>query len=184
MADPGKKRQWWEHKTPHQKKCVHCGEAFLTRIHNRKSCSPACNHQYRLAYRRQYRADHPIPKKGRRRVPSVLGHAGSEKRQGLKVKIDLGIGELPEWFHATCQKHDCSMSELARAAVKYSLTGKVTIAPRPAVKRARLLQVTVNISDAIALRDDYEKNNSRSQPAYMRRLLWQLKACLDPPVGG
>ena len=102
----------------------------------------------------------------------------------MKINVDLGIGELPAWFHATCAKHNCSMSELTRTAVRYNLTGKVTIAPRPAVKRARLLMVTVNISDAIALRDDYEKNNSRSQPAYMRRLLWQLKAVIDPPVGG
>ena len=183
-GNPGK-TQWWHASTPYKRTCVHCGAAFVTRLHGKKTCSPECQHLHRLAYGRQWRADHPIPKKGRRRVlPAVLGHPPRLDRHGTLIRCDLSSGDLYAWFHATCEKYNCSMSELTRAAIRYTLTGKVTIAPRPAVKRTRDLQVFVPVEDAIALRDESEKHGDRSQGAVLRRVLWKLKAVLDPPVGG
>lgn len=47
-------------------KCVHCGEEFVKRVYNQIYCSKRCrdrakylrNTEYRLAYTRQYYADH------------------------------------------------------------------------------------------------------------------------------
>ena len=183
-VDPGKS-QWWHSSEPYERSCLHCGTAFVTRLHNKKTCSDKCRHGHRTAYGRQWRADHPIPKKGRRRVlPATLGHAPSVERQGVFVRFDLRAWDLFEWFHSTCKKHDCSMSELVRAAVRYSLTGDVMITSKPEPKRPRQLQIYIPVEDAIALRADADRHGDRSQGAILRRVLWQLRATLDPPVGG
>ena len=184
MADPGK-TQWWHASTPYERQCVHCGAAFVTRLHGKKTCTPACCHLHKLDYGRQWRADHPIPKKGRRRVlPAVLGHAPISDHHGTLIRFDLVSADLHAWFHDACQKHNCSMSELVRAAIRYAITGKVTIAPRPDVKRARFLQVHVPVEDAIALRAESEKHGDRSQGAVLLRLLWKLKAAIGPNFTG
>ena len=180
LVDPGK-TEFWHARTPFNRTCLHCGKAFITRLHGKKTCSPECSRLHRLDYGRQWRADNPIPKKGRRRVlPAVLGHAASLARQGVFVRFDLRSGDLFSWFHATCEQYGCSMSELVRAAIRCTLTGDVTITPRPEPKRPRQLQIYIPIEDAIALLAESEKHGDTSQAAVLRRALWRLKAVLDP----
>ena len=184
LVDPGKS-QWWHASEPYKRSCLHCGTAFITRLHNKKTCSTECRHGHRIAYGRQWRADHPTPKKWRRRVlPATLGHGPSLARNGVLIRSDLRAGDLFSWFYSACGKYNCTRSELVRAAIRYAVKGDVVITPKPKPKRARQLQIFVPVEDAIALRVEAEKHGDKSQGAVLRRVLFTLKATIDPPVSG
>ena len=60
----------------------------------------------------------------------------------------------------------------------------MVITPRPEPKRPRQLQTYISIEDAISLRADADRHGDKSQGAILRRVLFALKAAIDPPVSG
>ena len=94
--------------------------------------------------------------------------------------------DLAEWLWKTCRRLECAPAALVRCALDYDRTGraKVERAQRwrgRSVARPRLtvrLSVLQNAHLATAIRRPGYGGKSRA----LRRMLWRLKAVIDPPV--
>ena len=95
--------------------------------------------------------------------------------------------DLSSWLWETCRRLECAPAAVVRAAVDLDRTGlfKIERAQRWRARSVARDRLTVRMS----VRQHAHLVSAIKRPGYggasraLRRLLWQLKAAIDPPVG-
>ena len=207
MAD--RAGEWWQTAEPRTGACRWCGEPFTTRARQRRYCggtyreaarrsrsktwasrtpeatrryrakaSPAARlHDNRLRLRRR-RADRPwITRDAAGRRVCVGG-----SRTCVRLTDDLWT-----WVLATCARRGCTRAQLIRAAITYDQTGRVVfITPLRLRDRGVARQdnhpITIHLSARLRLYLAGKTRRRGHQARAVRRMVWALRAAIDPPV--
>ena len=161
--------------------CRHCGADFLTIRSNRVFCEKECAYQALLKRLRtpQHRAAERQRTRGNRtwvvRRPATL-----------PIRVDVNLpADLAEWVQGVSKDRSTSVSEVLRAAVQYAQNGSTELLPlrmHPS-PIARHNRTHLSTMQGVFL-DDLVATEGKTRSQVMRRLLWRLKAAIDPPVSG
>lgn len=211
MAGP-EEGKWWE-TLPRTGACRRCGGAFTTRASQRRYCAGACRkaalrerraqaycavknaevcrrwrannlEAVRWRDRRRNRAASRVARPWITRTPDGQRAPVGNVRMTVPLTRDLAV-----WMYATCQRLECSPPSLARVAVDYDKSGRVVVGKQQAWRDRRggppggSLSVLMSLRQRAHLESAIGRAGHGGASRAMRRMLWRLKAVLDPPVG-
>ena len=199
--------------SPRTGECRWCGGVFTTRNSKRRYCADRCRKAALRSRRakaycaiknaeacRRWRADNLDASRwsDRRRNraasrvarPWITRTPDGQRAPVGGVRMDVPLTrDLAAWMYATCRRLGCSPPSLVRAALDYSTTGRVTIG-RQQVWRdrrggppGRSLSVLMSVLQRGYLESAVGRPGHGGASRALRRLLWQLKAVIDPPTG-
>ena len=111
---------------------------------------------------------------------------GRRVRAGDAVSSFVVTPDLAEWLWETCRRLECAPAALVRCAVDYEASGRLQInrASRwqgRSTERARLT-IRLSVLQAAHLESAIRRPGYGGKSRALRRMLWQLKAAVDPPV--
>ena len=107
-------------------------------------------------------------------------------RAGDAVTSFVVTRDLSSWLWETCRRLECSPAALVRGAITYDASGvfKVERASRWRGRSTSRERLTVRMS----VQQDAHLSAAK-RPGYggrsraLRRMVWSLRAAIDPPVG-
>ena len=123
----------------------------------------------------------------RSRRPWIARDAGGRRvRAGDTVMSFVVTRDLGVWIWAACRRLECAPAALIRCAIDYDRTGLVAVARAQrwrgrSTERDRLT-VRMSVRQAAHLASAIRRPGYGGKSRALRRLLWTLRAALDPPV--
>ena len=210
MLDDREQGEWWERLRTGA--CRWCGRPFTTRARQRRYCGRACREAARRERRaqaycavknaevcRRYRANNleEVRWRDRRRNraasrvarPWITRTPDGQRAPVGNVRMDVPLTrDLAVWLYAACRRLGCSPPSLVRAALDYDRGGRIVVGKPQAWRDRRGGPPGGSLSVLMSVRQRAHLESAIGRPGHggasraLRRMLWRLKAVIDPPV--